>query len=321
MWTREYVPITQPINIRHTDHSLWTREQHPVARPINVQETDSRDDFAQQHVLYCLQTLGEQRQEAMFVMSSLDFTHYLNKLDATHAAQFPLPGDLPSTQREGDFDVIVIHRKYGVLLGEIKSVGIHDNNPTDKAVADKVTKAVKQLDKYVRAAVALCVCSDVMSDRTTPWHVDAAVLGKLDSCLAASRLVHQQLVMTLQADPTPHQAVHFLHYDLANRPGDVEAALQTLESMECRPGHTETGANINPTSVGTTTSPPRLQYRDVLVLTRSEEVREETRDDRGQGRAQGDDDAGVTDDGVEALDRVNMMSRCSTQLVIVDVPL
>nr|KAG5688819.1 hypothetical protein BaRGS_017051 [Batillaria attramentaria] len=314
----------------------------------------------------------------MFVMSSLDFTDYLNKLDATHAAQFPLPGDLPATQREGDFDVIVIHRKYGVLLGEIKSVGIHGNNPTDKAVADKVSKAVKQLDKCervvnhvmsdvapgvsvrktlilpyisrtqlqhvldgdsqlaqrvcgcvgapdVRAAVELCVCSDVMSDRTTPWHVDAAVLGKLDSwvvgpattvrvhcvipprvevrtlgeavselgrrlallvltpgqldlltrspahvcltgppgtgktvvlvvkglvgarqghpvvvlslwpaSLAVSRLIHQQLVMIPQADPTAQQAaaaVHFLHYDLRNRPGDVEAALQTLQSL------------------------------------------------------------------------------------------
>nr|KAG5688820.1 hypothetical protein BaRGS_017052 [Batillaria attramentaria] len=278
----------------------------------------------------------------MFVMSSLDFADYLKKLDATHAAQFPLPGDLPATQREGDFDVIVIHRKYGVLLGEIKSVGIRDNNPTDKAVADKVSKAVKQLDKCekvvnhvmsdvapgvsvrktlilpyisrtqlqhvldgdsqlaqrvcgcvgapdVRAAVELCVCSDVMSDRTTPWDVDAAVLGKLDSCLAASRLIQQQLVMTLQADPTTQQAaaaVHFLYYDLYRRPGDVEAALQTLQSLERRPGHTETGANINPTSVGTTTSPPRLQYRDVLVLTRSDELREETRDVRGQVTSQ-----------------------------------
>nr|KAG5688810.1 hypothetical protein BaRGS_017042 [Batillaria attramentaria] len=83
----------------------------------------------------------------MFVMSSLDFTDYLKKLDATHAAQFPLPRNLLSTiHREGEFDVIIIHRKYGVLLGEIKSVGIHSNNPTDKAVADKVSKAVKQLD-------------------------------------------------------------------------------------------------------------------------------------------------------------------------------
>nr|KAG5688814.1 hypothetical protein BaRGS_017046 [Batillaria attramentaria] len=94
----------------------------------------------------------------MFVMSSLDFTNYLNKLDTTHAAPFPLPGDLPATQREGDFDVIVIHRKYGVLLGEIKSVGIHGNNPTDKAVADKVSKAVKQLDKCEK------VVNHVMSD-------------------------------------------------------------------------------------------------------------------------------------------------------------
>nr|KAG5689747.1 hypothetical protein BaRGS_009781 [Batillaria attramentaria] len=232
----------------------------------------------------------------MFVMSSLDFTHYMNKLDATHAAHFPLPGDLPSTQREGDFDVIVIHREYGVLLGEIKSVGIHGDNPTDKAVADKVTKAVKQLDS-----------------------------------LAASRLIEQQLVMTLQADPTTQQAaaaVHFLQYDLVNQPGDVKAALQRVQSLENRPGHTETGANINPTSVGTTTSPPRLQYRDVIVLTRNAELLEETRDVRERrivvwlpGRMQSDDNDGNTDDVVEASDRVELMSRCNTQLVIVDVPL
>nr|KAG5692915.1 hypothetical protein BaRGS_031419 [Batillaria attramentaria] len=288
MWTREYVPITQPINIRHTDHSLWTREQHPVAQPINVQETDSRDDFAQQHVLYCLQTLGEQRQEAMFVMSSLDFTHYLNKLDATHAAQFPLPGDLPSTQREGDFDVIVIHRKYGVLLGEIKSVGIHDNNPTDKAVADKVTKAVKQLDKCEQ------VVNHVLSD------------------VAPGVSVRKTLILPYISRT---QLQHVLD-------GDSQLA------QECRPANAETGANINPTSVGTTTSPPRLQYRDVLVVTRSEELREETRDVRERrivvwlpGRTQYDDDDGNTDDDVEAGDRVHLMSRCSTQLVIVDVPL
>nr|KAG5692925.1 hypothetical protein BaRGS_031429 [Batillaria attramentaria] len=320
MWTREYVPITQPINIRQTDHSLWTREQHPVAQPINVQETDSRDDFAQQHVLYCLQTLGEQRQEAMFVMSSLDFTHYLNKLDATHAAQFPLPGDLPATQREGDFDVIVIHREYGVLLGEIKSVGIHDNNPTDKAVADKVTKAVKQLDKCEK--VVNHVMSDVapgVSVRKTlilPYISRTQLQHVLDG---DSQLAKQQLVMTLQADPTTQQAVaavHFLHYDLLNRPGDVEAARQRVQSLSCRPAHTETGANINPTSVGKTTSPPRLQYRDVIVVTRSSELREETRDVRGilERNDQTLERRTVTGVGYSPLDRdhpVAMEDRCA----------
>nr|KAG5692921.1 hypothetical protein BaRGS_031425 [Batillaria attramentaria] len=287
MWTWEYVPITQPINIRHTDHSLWTREQHPVAQPINVQENDSRDEFTQQHVLYCLQTLGEQRQEAMFVMSSLDFTDYLKKLDATHAAQFPLPRDLSSTQREGEFDVIVIHRKYGVLLGEIKSVGIHDNNPADKGVADKVTKAVKQLDKCEQ------VVNHVMSD------------------VAPGVSVRKTLIL-------PYISRTQLQYVLD---GDSQLAQRSGEGSQ----H---GANINPTSVGTTTSPPRLQYRDVLVVTRSQELREETRDVRERrivvwlpGRAQADDDAGDTDDVVEAGDRLQLMSRCSTQLVIVDVPL
>nr|KAG5688804.1 hypothetical protein BaRGS_017036 [Batillaria attramentaria] len=95
----------------------------------------------------------------MFVMSSLKFTDYLNKLDATHAAQFPLPGDLPATQRER---ATLTSSSYTantcVLLGEIKSVGIHGNNPTDKAVADKVSKAVEQLEKCEK------VVNHVMSD-------------------------------------------------------------------------------------------------------------------------------------------------------------
>nr|KAG5688818.1 hypothetical protein BaRGS_017050 [Batillaria attramentaria] len=355
----------------------------------------------------------------MFVMSSLNFTDYLNKLDATQAAQFPLPRDLHATQREGDFDVIVIHRKYGVLLGEIKSVGIHDNNPTDKAVAEKVSKAVKQLDKCER------VVNHVMSDVAPGVSVRKTLILPYISRTQLQHVLDGDSQLA-QADPTTQQAaaaVHFLYYDLLNRPGDVEAALQTLQSLvpatrgqqlhvlideaeftdrevarevsrfneihnysdsgtpspsdgprvirlrheggdhtgrwpvECwRCGamvarvlteDLHVGANINPTSVGTTTSPPRLQYRDVLVLTCSDELREETRDVRADValadsdrvtvaevgsvaglerrvvvwlpcRSQDDDDAGDTDDVVEANDRVLVISRCSTQLVIIE---
>nr|KAG5688813.1 hypothetical protein BaRGS_017045 [Batillaria attramentaria] len=163
----------------------------------------------------------------MFVMSSLDFTDYLNKLDATHAAQFPLPGDLPATQREGDFDVIVIHRKYGVLLGEIKSVGIHDNNPTDKAVADKVSKAVKQLDKCEK------VVNHVMSDVAPGVSVRKTLILPYISRTQLQHVLDGDSQLA-QADPTTQQAaaaVHFLHYDLWYRPGDVKAALQTLQSL------------------------------------------------------------------------------------------
>nr|KAG5692918.1 hypothetical protein BaRGS_031422 [Batillaria attramentaria] len=344
----------------------------------------------------------------MFVMSSLDFTNYLNKLDATHAAHFQLPGDLPPTQREGDFDVIVIHRKYGVLLGEIKSVGIHDNNPTDKAVADKVTKAVKQLDKCEQ------VVNHVMSDVAPGVSVRKTLILPYISRTQLQHVLDGDSQLA-QADPTTQQAaaaVHFLHYDLYNRPGDVVAARQRVQSLarffeNTQPNgfkfgcnvplaqfkstevaravsrasdvhnysdsgtpspsdgprvirlrheggdHTgrwpvecwgcgaivarvltedlHVGANINPTSVGTTTSPPRLQYGDVIVVTRSEELREETRDVRDglerrivvwlPGRMQVNDDVGDTDDVVEAIDRLHLMSRCSTQLVIVDVPL
>nr|KAG5694150.1 hypothetical protein BaRGS_001477 [Batillaria attramentaria] len=210
---------------------------------MDVHESDSREDFAQQHVLTCLQTLGEKRREGMFVISSLDFAHYLNKLDAAHAAQFPLPGDLPSTHRRGDFDVIILHQQYGVLLGEIKSVGLHDNNPTDKTVAERVSKAVKQLDKCEK--VVNHVTSDVAPGVSVRKTLILPYISRtqLQHVLDGDSQLAQQLVMTLQADPTTQQAaaaVHFLHYDLYHRPGDVEAALQTLQSLYCRPSHTET---------------------------------------------------------------------------------
>nr|KAG5695259.1 hypothetical protein BaRGS_008087 [Batillaria attramentaria] len=182
----------------------------------------------------------------MFVMSSLDFTHYLNKLDAAHAPQFPLPGDLPFTHRQGDFDVIILHRQYGVLLGEIKSVGLYDNNPTDKTVADKVTKAVKQLHKCEE------VVNHVMSD------------------VAPGVSVRKTLILPYISRARLQQVLN----------GDSQLA------QECRPGLTETGANTNPTGGATTTSPPPLQYRDVLVVTRSDKLNEERRDVRGDLKPQ-----------------------------------
>ncbi|KAK7098194.1 uncharacterized protein [Littorina saxatilis] len=132
---------------------MWAEEPGPHLPPVGVQESDLRDDFAQNHVMLNLQELGDSRHEAMFILSQLQFGSYLNEpAYAAAAKQLPRPKDLPR-DRQGDFDFLLIHRQHGILVGELKSVGKNSNaaNETDDdVIAEKVEKAVKQLDKSER---------------------------------------------------------------------------------------------------------------------------------------------------------------------------
>nr|KAG5690998.1 hypothetical protein BaRGS_005125 [Batillaria attramentaria] len=52
--------------------------------------------------------------------------------------------------KDGDFDVLVVHREYGVLVGEIKTRGRGEYNSqeeSDSGVAQSVLKSIKQLEK------------------------------------------------------------------------------------------------------------------------------------------------------------------------------
>ena len=135
-------------------YGLWTPEPQSPPTPVRVLESDLRADFSQVHVMKNLQELGVSGHEAMFILSQLNFGSYLNKPSyAAAAAQLPRPINLPQNDRKGDFDVLVIHRRYGILIGELKAVGINqaDLNQTqaeaDSSVAKRVKQAVSQLDK------------------------------------------------------------------------------------------------------------------------------------------------------------------------------
>ncbi|XP_070199053.1 uncharacterized protein [Littorina saxatilis] len=132
---------------------MWTEEPGPHLPPVAMQDCDLQDDFAQNHVMLNLQELGDSRHEAMFILSQLQFGSYLNEpAYAAAAERLPRPKDLPQ-DRQGDFDFLLIHRQHGILVGELKSVGKNSNaaNETDDdVIAEKVKKAVKQLDKSER---------------------------------------------------------------------------------------------------------------------------------------------------------------------------
>nr|KAG5688053.1 hypothetical protein BaRGS_017807 [Batillaria attramentaria] len=132
---------------------MWSEDPNPNIEPT-FDESDTYDDRAQQHVLHCLMELGQRQQEVMFVLSQLEYGNYLNKPSyAAAAGHLPRPADLSRSYHRGDFDVMVLHRNYGLLVGEIKSVGLKfaslskSQAEADADVAKRVQTALKQLDK------------------------------------------------------------------------------------------------------------------------------------------------------------------------------
>ena len=90
------------------------------------------------------------------VLSELKFQQYLDgEMDPLHKAAcslLPRPSDLPRRDRIGDFDVLALHRQYGMIVGEVKCVGANQSSfpLVDRVVVDRVKKAVGQLDKAER---------------------------------------------------------------------------------------------------------------------------------------------------------------------------
>lgn len=117
-------------------------------------KSDVTSDCAQQQIRHCFCDLEKEQKNVMTVIFDLKFEDYLSKTNFAAATKMlPKPVDLKHLQQDrGDFDIFIIHRFYGILACEIKSVGAaYSSVCTEQqkidAINDKVTKAVKQLDK------------------------------------------------------------------------------------------------------------------------------------------------------------------------------
>ncbi|KAL8581858.1 hypothetical protein ACOMHN_010232 [Nucella lapillus] len=140
--------------------ALWTVEPEDPNRPdVNVLECDIQDDFCQNHVLVNLQALGKRHNEVMFIVSQLKFKNYGNKpcyAPAADALRTVFTMDVKD--QRGEFDILVIHRHRGILVGEMKSLGLSPGGGIHRTLeprkneefGGKVRKAVTQLDKSER---------------------------------------------------------------------------------------------------------------------------------------------------------------------------
>ncbi|XP_025103292.1 uncharacterized protein LOC112569647 [Pomacea canaliculata] len=127
-------------------------------QPPRVQDSDVRDDAALELVLKCLQKISEQNKEVLVGLSQLKYEQCLGEpCYSSVAAQLPvadsLPSSFPRNWKQGDFDVLLIHRHYGFVVCEVKAFGdnIHElsmpQQDIDNNIRKKLKQAVSQLDK------------------------------------------------------------------------------------------------------------------------------------------------------------------------------
>ena len=115
-----------------------------------VQGSDVACDDVTGLVVYNLDTLGRRRGGDMFVISELAYSPNILAKPAWARATSHLPPSL-RPRDEGDFDLLLLHRTRGVMVGEVKAVGgwhLSQGIAIPPAVlANKVDQAIRQLDK------------------------------------------------------------------------------------------------------------------------------------------------------------------------------
>ena len=128
----------------------------------------------------------------MFALSQMRFEDYLAAPEHQATLTLPRARDLRDKgQDRGDFDVLIISRRHGLLACEVKSVGDAFSPPDlsppekDAIVAKKLLRAAGQLRK------AVDVLTHLLSDRREPPRVRVSLVlpnvtrEQLDRVLAA----------------------------------------------------------------------------------------------------------------------------------------
>ncbi|XP_076439248.1 uncharacterized protein LOC143278101 [Babylonia areolata] len=128
--------------------SLWPQPPPTPSTLAPVQQSDVQCDEAMTRILHCLRGVAREQAEVMMVLSELKFKKYL--ADKPDAVSHKVWARLPKSSSEGDFDIMIIHRQYGLVSGEVKSVGAGGNPTTGTDLIRVVEKALKQLKKGER---------------------------------------------------------------------------------------------------------------------------------------------------------------------------
>ncbi|XP_025092362.1 uncharacterized protein LOC112562948 isoform X2 [Pomacea canaliculata] len=144
---------------RPTACCVWSdTAAHFNHRVTQVCDANLRDDVAHQRVLSGLRALADDQHEVMMVISQLRFENYLNKLCkeklSPSASPYPRANSLQDTRlHKGEVDILILHRRHGLVVGEVKSVGANwtqlpcSERDKSRSLGTRVAKAVFQLNR------------------------------------------------------------------------------------------------------------------------------------------------------------------------------
>lgn len=163
----------------------------------SVQKSDVLDDEAFQRVVFSLKTFSKFHKEVFMCLSQLPFGAYLGNPDFFPAtAHLPLPSNLPETWpiswRQGDFDMLLIHKQYGFVVCEVKAMVYNIDIPKEersKQITNKLNDAKKQLDK------AEAMLSHLVSDVAPDMRITKTIVCPNLTSLEIQEIIHdsQQL--------------------------------------------------------------------------------------------------------------------------------
>ncbi|XP_025100505.1 uncharacterized protein LOC112567860 [Pomacea canaliculata] len=201
------VPLTK---IPDADVHVLDRKSTTVDSP-NVQETDMAIDAAVGRVVFSLHKMAETHKDEVFMaISQMNFGDYLGEpCYMSVAALLPhplnLPESLPRNWRQGNFDLLIIHRHYGIIVCEIKALGDSEQTSSEAEsdlprIGDKLRRSVLQLDKA--EAMLSYLVSDVAPGLSITKTIALPNLtsGKVQQVMSADPKLAQELHRCLNTD-------------------------------------------------------------------------------------------------------------------------
>ncbi|XP_025112617.1 uncharacterized protein LOC112575171 isoform X3 [Pomacea canaliculata] len=147
-------------------------EKQPIAGqvvyvPQPPDLSDVRHDRAMQHVLHCLRHMAEHHKEDMFVLSQFNYEDYLNNPGNSFLNhRLPVPARFTDKTNVGCFDILIIHRRFGVLVGVVKSLSDKDDGSeeSERKIDDMLVREVSEAIAQVKYANSMM--GHLMSDQT-----------------------------------------------------------------------------------------------------------------------------------------------------------
>ncbi|PVD21817.1 hypothetical protein C0Q70_17619 [Pomacea canaliculata] len=173
--TKAYVVPSMYFNNNTYEVKTFAEEDVYVTKPPDGQTV--KHDMAMGRVLTSFHHLAKHGNEVMFVISQFDYDKYLaNPRKEFTDHKLPRPGKLKkSDNRYGDFDILIIHRKHGLVVGVVKTCsGGSPNKEVEeednlKKVVEELKQGCTQLDEAEKLLQHLL--SDLISHQSKPMQV------------------------------------------------------------------------------------------------------------------------------------------------------